>query len=73
MIDLGPIRSRLERTGRTSGPYFASILDSVHNGSNDLRDWAQSQDDELPDYSISDALGYSREVSHHIFNDSVAG
>lgn len=54
-IDLGPIRSRLERAGRPPGSYIPSFLQNVHNESSDLRDWDRPQDDP-PDYFISDAL-----------------
>lgn len=54
-IDLGPIRSRLERAGRPPGSYIPSFLQNFHSESSDLRDWDRPQDDP-PDYFISDAL-----------------
>ena len=71
-IELGPIRSRLERAGRPPGSYIPSFLQNAHRESNDLRDWERPQDDP-PDYFISDALdgvvpidalGRLREVSY---------
>lgn len=59
-IDLAPIRSRLERSGRAY-PNLASILSDVRGGTDDPRDPPQEADP--PDYSLSDVLDRARLVS----------